>query len=74
MDKEKEEKTKKKPFKFQRQAKYGTTALISVLAVLGILILVNYIADRESVRWDLSEGQQYTLSDQTEKVVSIIFL
>lgn len=68
-----EEKPKKpKQFKFMRQAKYGSTAIITILALLGILILVNYIADRESVRWDLTENKKYTLSDQTEKVLDKI--
>ncbi len=63
---------KKPPFKFMRQAKHGSTALISILALLGVLILINYIADRESVRWDLTENKKYTLSDQTEKVLDKI--
>lgn len=54
----------------RRQARYGTLSLSSVVIVLGILAAVNYIADRQSWRWDLTAGQQFSLSDQTRRVLS----
>jgi ABC-type uncharacterized transport system involved in gliding motility auxiliary subunit len=49
--------------------KYGTNTLAMVLAVLGILALVNYVASRNTKRYDLTKDQRYSLSDQTRKVL-----
>ncbi len=54
----------------QRNARYGALAGVSVLVVLGILIAVNYLSNRRNTRWDLTENKQYSLSDQTIKLVS----
>jgi len=53
----------------RRSARYGALAGVSVLAVLGILIAVNYLSSRQNKRWDLTENKQYTLSDQTVKLL-----
>jgi ABC-type uncharacterized transport system involved in gliding motility auxiliary subunit len=52
-----------------RQARFGTLATASILVVLGILAAINYLAARNNKRWDLTAGGQYTLSDQTKKVL-----
>jgi ABC-type uncharacterized transport system involved in gliding motility auxiliary subunit len=52
-----------------RQARHGSLAAASVLVVLGILGAINYLAERHNKRWDLTAANQYTLSDQTKKVV-----
>ena len=54
----------------RRQMRYGANALVLTLVVLGILVGINYLASRRAVRWDLSKGQRFSLSDQTNKVVS----
>jgi ABC-type uncharacterized transport system involved in gliding motility auxiliary subunit len=53
----------------KRNARYGAIAGISVLIFLGILVAVNYLSFRQNKRWDLTKNQQYTLSDQTVKLV-----
>src|SRR6266511_3350125 len=53
----------------KRQARYGTLSIASVLLVLAILAGLNYIASRQHKRWDLTSGQEFTLSDQTRKVL-----
>jgi ABC-type uncharacterized transport system involved in gliding motility auxiliary subunit len=53
----------------QRNARYGAIASVSVLVFLGILIAVNYLSFRQNKRWDLTKNQQYTLSDQTVKLL-----
>lgn len=53
----------------QRNARYGAIASLGVLIVLGILVAVNYLSSRRNVRWDLTENKQYTLSDQTVKLL-----
>ena len=52
-----------------RNARYGTLASVSVLVGLGILVAANYLATRQNKRWDLTENQQFTLSDQTVKLL-----
>ncbi|HEY7513469.1 MAG TPA: GldG family protein, partial [Vicinamibacteria bacterium] len=54
----------------RRQVKYGGNTLVVVLVVLGILGALNYLAARNSKKWDLTKNQRYSLSDQTKKVVS----
>ena len=53
-----------------RQARYGSLAAASILVVLGILAAINYLAERHNKRWDLTAANQYTLSDQTRKIVA----
>jgi ABC-type uncharacterized transport system involved in gliding motility auxiliary subunit len=53
----------------RRQARYGTLSIASVLMVLAILVGINYIAARQNKRWDLTAAKQYSLSDQTVKVL-----
>jgi ABC-type uncharacterized transport system involved in gliding motility auxiliary subunit len=53
----------------RRQMKYGANTFILVVVVLAILGGVNYLVNRHTKRVDLTEGQRYSLSDQTEKVV-----
>lgn len=52
-----------------RNVKYGSLTAGSVLLVLGILIAVNWISNRQNKRWDLTETQQFSLSEQSKKVV-----
>jgi ABC-type uncharacterized transport system involved in gliding motility auxiliary subunit len=54
----------------KRQARYGTLSLASVALVLAILAGLNYIATRQHKRWDLTSGGDFTLSDQTRKVLT----
>jgi ABC-type uncharacterized transport system involved in gliding motility auxiliary subunit len=52
-----------------RQARLGTLAGASVAIVLAILVAINYIASKQNRRWDLTAAQQFTLSDQTKRVL-----
>src|SRR5262249_26346110 len=53
-----------------RQTRYGSLAAGSVLLVLVILVAINYMANRHNKRWDLTAAKQYSLSDQTRKVLA----
>ena len=53
----------------RRSTEVGTNALISILAVLAILGLVNFLALRYSLRIDLTENQLFTLSPQSQEIV-----
>jgi ABC-type uncharacterized transport system involved in gliding motility auxiliary subunit len=52
-----------------RTARYGSNALVMSLALLGILILVNFLAMRHHRRWDVTAGRQYSLSSQTRQIL-----
>ncbi|HWK12622.1 MAG TPA: Gldg family protein [Vicinamibacterales bacterium] len=52
-----------------RQARFGTLALVSTLVVLAILVAINYLGTRHDKRWDLTAAKQFSLSDQTRKVL-----
>ncbi len=52
-----------------RQLRYGSNALLLVVAVLGILVLVNYLANRHNKTFDLTANKQYTLSNETVKIL-----
>src|SRR5919106_4820004 len=52
-----------------REARFGSLALASIAVVLAILIGINYLASRRNKRWDLTAAKQFTLSDQTKKVL-----
>jgi ABC-type uncharacterized transport system involved in gliding motility auxiliary subunit len=52
-----------------RQARLGSLAAASVVLVLGILVAINYLASRHNKRWDLTAAKQFSISDQTKKVL-----
>ena len=52
-----------------REARFGTLAVASVVVVLAILVGINWLASRRNKRWDLTAAKQFTLSDQTKKIL-----
>jgi ABC-type uncharacterized transport system involved in gliding motility auxiliary subunit len=52
-----------------REAKYGTVAVVSAIVVLAILVFANYLGVRHNKRWDTTAAKQFTLSDQTRKIL-----
>jgi ABC-type uncharacterized transport system involved in gliding motility auxiliary subunit len=54
----------------KRETRFGAMTSISVIAVLGILVGLNYLVSRRDKRWDLTATQSFTLSDQTVKVLN----
>jgi ABC-type uncharacterized transport system involved in gliding motility auxiliary subunit len=53
-----------------RSARLGSLAIGSVLLVLAILVGINWIASRQTRRWDLTANQVFSLSDQTRKILT----
>lgn len=49
--------------------KYGFNALIALLALVGILVFVNLLSQRIYKRFDLSDGQIYTVPDYTRQLL-----
>jgi ABC-type uncharacterized transport system involved in gliding motility auxiliary subunit len=58
-----------KAFSSRRSTKMGANSLLMVLLFIAILTIVNFLAARHSVRWDLSENQNFSLSPQTHRVL-----
>ena len=56
----------------RRQTRYGALAGSGLLLMLAILVGVNYVLARQNRRWDLTAGQQYSLSDQTRRVLDTL--
>ena len=52
-----------------RRRKYGLNVAVSVVAVLALFVLINWIAYRQFVRFDLTATRSYSLSPQTLKVL-----
>jgi len=52
-----------------RRKKYGLNVAVSVAAVLVLVVLINWIAYRQFVRFDLTATRNYSLSPQTLKVL-----
>jgi ABC-type uncharacterized transport system involved in gliding motility auxiliary subunit len=48
-----------------RQVQYGSNSLIMFAAFLGILVVVNMLANQFPKRWDVTEDKQHTLAPET---------
>ena len=44
-----------KAFSARRSTRVGANSLLMILLFVGILVIVNFLAARHSIRWDLSE-------------------
>jgi ABC-type uncharacterized transport system involved in gliding motility auxiliary subunit len=53
----------------KRATLYGLNSFITVLLVLGILGVLNFLGSRYPLKWDLTKNKVHTLSDQTVKLV-----
>jgi ABC-type uncharacterized transport system involved in gliding motility auxiliary subunit len=53
-----------------RGIRYGSMSIASVVLMLGLLVGVNYMAKRHNKRWDLTAGNQFSLSDQTKQILT----
>ncbi len=54
----------------RRSAKHGVNAGLMVVVFLSILIIINFISTRHSARFDLSGSGAFSLSKQTDNVLS----
>ena len=53
-----------------RQARYGSNAILVSLAFAGILAVLTYLAITNTKQLDLTEDKQYTLTTETQLVLS----
>src|ERR1700730_3629644 len=56
-------------FLSKRSSQLYTTTTILTIAVLAILVVVNFVGFRHHKRFDLTTEKLFTLSDQTKKIV-----
>ena len=54
----------------RRQTRYGALAGTGLVLGLVVLVAVNYVLARQNKRWDLTAAQQYSLSDQTRRILT----
>lgn len=48
-----------------RQARYGSNSFILFIAFIGILVVINILAQQYPKRWDVTEDKQHTLAPET---------
>jgi ABC-type uncharacterized transport system involved in gliding motility auxiliary subunit len=53
----------------RRSSRLGTNTAVLSLAVLAILVILNFVGYRHHKRFDLTSEKLFTLSDQTRKIV-----
>ena len=58
-----------KAFSTRRSTRMGANSLLMILLFVSILAVVNFLTARHSIRWDLSENQNFTLAPQTHRVL-----
>jgi gliding motility-associatede transport system auxiliary component len=58
-----------KAFSTRRSTRMGANSLFMILLFISILAVVNFLAARHSIRWDLSENQNFSLAPQTHRVL-----
>jgi ABC-type uncharacterized transport system involved in gliding motility auxiliary subunit len=49
--------------------KYGSNMAIFCLAILGILVVLNFLANKYDPKWDLTEDKLNTMTDQSIEIV-----
>lgn len=58
-----------KSFSARRSTRIGAHSLLMTVLFAGILVIINFLIARHSVRWDFSENQNYTLSPETHRIL-----
>ncbi|HSF67972.1 MAG TPA: DUF4350 domain-containing protein [Nitrospiraceae bacterium] len=58
-----------KAFSSRRSTRIGANSLLMIFLFVGILGIVNFLGARHSIRWDLSENQNFSLDPQTHRVL-----
>src|SRR5436305_3949344 len=52
-----------------RQTKFGAYALVYTVVILAVLAAINFLANRYTKSYDATSNKQFSLADQTKKVV-----
>ena len=54
----------------RRAGKYGTSAILSTLFGIALLVLLAFLSTRYHHRWDWTEAKSHSLTDQTQKLLA----
>jgi len=54
----------------KRSLQYGSNVVVQIVIVIGIVALLAFVTTRQHFRSDWTENQNYTLADQSEKILS----
>src|SRR5581483_687943 len=54
----------------KRGTRFSAMTLVSIVAVLAILVGLNYLAIRRDKQWDLTATKHFSLSDESQKVLT----
>jgi len=54
----------------RRAGKYGTSAILSTVLGIALLVLLAFLSTRYHHRWDWTEAKSHSLTDQTTKVLA----
>ena len=54
----------------RRAGKYGTSAILSTVLGIALLVLLAFLSTRYHHRWDWTEAKSHSLTDQTAKVLA----
>jgi ABC-type uncharacterized transport system involved in gliding motility auxiliary subunit len=52
-----------------RQTKYASYAAVYTIVIIAVLAAINFLANRYTKSWDSTSNKQFSLADQTKKVV-----
>jgi ABC-type uncharacterized transport system involved in gliding motility auxiliary subunit len=55
-----------------RQARHGSNSLIIILALIGILVVVNLLVFQNQKQWDWTESKEHTLAPETIDTLSAL--
>lgn len=53
-----------------RSFKYSTNALIYGAVIIAIVVLLNFIAGRDTKQWDMTSNKRYSLAEQSVKAIA----
>lgn len=53
-----------------REMKYGSNMAVFLIAILGILVVINFVANKYDQKWDLTEDKTNTLSPETINILN----
>src|SRR5436853_252770 len=54
----------------KRQTKYTAYASVYIIVVIAVLAAINFLANRYDKSYDSTSNKQFSLSDQTKKIVN----
>ncbi|MFV1950560.1 MAG: hypothetical protein ACC630_01175, partial [Nitrospinota bacterium] len=51
-----------------KRLNYKTNSILMIMSVIGILFVINFLSNRHFMRWDLTDGKEFTIATATKKI------